>query len=109
MDFHVFAHYLEEWNKWIVFPVIAIAALIFHIRQRKTSTKLIFAGALIFAIGDLLTSIHKSYPQDPLYITSMILSAIGWIVGMGGVFLYWRKDYVPKSKIVVDSPSQDKP
>ncbi|HEY8118572.1 MAG TPA: hypothetical protein VIE91_04985 [Methylophilaceae bacterium] len=98
MELQGFAQYLEIWNMWIVFPALAIAALIYHIRKRKTSTILIFIGLLFFVFGELGSLFYKNNPLHPIYIACAIFVVIGLVAGITGCFLYWRKDYVSHTK-----------
>lgn len=93
-----FTNVLFAWNDWIVFPVLALAAIVVHIRRRKRSTLLLSAGFLALIVGKVLTTAYSHSPLHLAYITGLIIGSVGLAASVVGALWFLRKDYVVSSK-----------
>lgn len=93
-----FANVLFVWNDWVVFPVLALAALVLHIRRRKHSTLLLFVGLLVLLVGRVLLLAYSHSPLHVGYIIGLVVSSVGLVAAAAGAVWFMRKDYVVSTK-----------
>jgi len=93
-----FTHVLFAWNDWVVFPVLAVVALVLHIRRRKHSTLLLFVGLFVLLVGRVLLVAYFQSPLHLGYLIGLVVSSVGLVASIAGAVWFLRKDYVVPSK-----------
>jgi len=88
-----FGNALNAWNDWVVFPAIAIAALILHVRRRKSSTLLLVAGLAVLIVGRAILTMFSQTPLHPWYIVGLVAYTLGFVAAVAGAVWFWRKDF----------------
>ena len=88
---------LDTWNDWIVFPALALVALVLHFRRRKHSTLTLLVGFALLLLGKLFVFVYRLSPLHPLYLAGAVIGALGLILAIAGFVWFMRKDNVKKS------------
>jgi hypothetical protein len=87
------ANALFGWNDWVVFPAFTVAALVLHLRRRRSSTLLLFVGLAVLLAGRAMLTTFSQTPLHPWYVTGLVMSTVGFVAALAGAVWFWRKDF----------------